>query len=257
MRILTLGDIVGSDTVGYLKKKLPSLQMQEKIDLTVANGENVTDIRGISALDAREILDAGVDLITLGNHAFGMRDIGDFLDANPQRIIRPANYPAAAPGSGDTVLNVGGWRLLCISISGRAFLDPLACPFETLDKILARESGAYDVSLLDIHGEATSEKMAISYDFDGKIQIMFGTHTHVPTADERILPRGSGYITDLGMCSPTDGIIGTEASDIIRRFRTQLPTKFHVARGPLCAMGAIFDLDESSKRVRSVKRVTF
>ena len=257
MRILALGDIVGVDTVDYLKKNLPAVQKKEGIDFTVANGENVSEIRGISARDARAILDAGVDLITLGNHAFGVRDIGDFLDSEPQRIIRPANFPPAAPGSGYTLCKIGGWRLLCISVSGRAFLDPLACPFETLDKILARESGAYDLALLDVHGEATSEKMAIAYDFDGKIQVMFGTHTHVPTADERILPKGSGYITDLGMCGPEDGIIGTDRADVIYRFRTQLPTKFHVAGGRISAHGAIFDVDEQARRVKSVKRIAF
>lgn len=257
MRILALGDIVGTDTVGYLKKNLPDVQRKEKIDFTVANGENVTEIRGISASDARQILDAGVDLITLGNHAFGMRDIGDFLDSNPQKILRPANFPPAAPGSGYAVIRIGGWRLLCISVSGRAFLDPLACPFETLDKILSREAGGYDLALLDVHGEATSEKMAIGYDFDGKIQVIFGTHTHVPTADERVLPHGTGYVTDLGMCGPAEGILGTDRSDVIRRFRTQLPTRFHVAAGRICAQGAIFDVDEQARRVRSVKRIVF
>lgn len=257
MRILALGDIVGSDTVAYLKNNLPAVQKKEGIDFTVANGENVSEIRGISAADARGILDAGVDLITLGNHAFGIRDIGDFLDSNPQRIIRPANFPPAAPGNGYTVVKVGGWRLLCISVSGRAFLDPLACPFETLDKILSREAGAYDLALLDVHGEATSEKMAVAYDFDGKIQIIFGTHTHVATADERVLPHGTGYLTDLGMCGPEEGIIGTEREDVIYRFRTQLPTRFHVAHGKISAHGAIFDLDEEARRVRSVKRIVF
>lgn len=257
MRILALGDVVGSDTVPYLQKHLPAIQRQEKIDFTVANGENVSEIRGILPKDAVGILDAGVDLITLGNHAFGYKDIYSFLDTNDQKIIRPANFPPSAPGNGYTVCNVDGWRLLCISVSGRAFSDPLACPFETLDKILARESGAYDLALLDIHGEATSEKLALAYDFDGKIQIMFGTHTHISTADERILPKGSGYITDLGMCGPTEGIIGTDRDDVIRRFRTQLPTKFNVAKGEIRAHGAIFDLDESARRVRSVKRIVF
>jgi len=257
MRILALGDVVGSDTVPYLQKHLSQVQKNEKIDFTVANGENVTEIRGIAPKDALGILDAGVDLITLGNHAFGLKEIYPFLDANEQKIIRPANFPPTAPGSGYTVLNVNGWRMLCISVSGRAFLDPLACPFETLDKILARESGAYDIALLDIHGEATSEKLALAYDFDGKIDVMFGTHTHVPTADERILPRGSGYITDLGMCGPADGIIGTDRDAVIHRFRTQLPTKFNVAKGEIRAYGAIFDLDESARRVREVKRIVF
>lgn len=257
MKILALGDVVGSTTVDYLKKNLPRIQREEGIDLTVANGENVTEIRGICAADAQALLDAGIDLVTLGNHAFQMRDVGDFLDANDSRIIRPANYPAAAPGSGYTILRVGGWRLLCISVSGRAFLDPLACPFETLDRILAREAGAYDLALLDVHAEATSEKLAIACDFDGKIQVIFGTHTHVPTADERVLPHGTGYITDLGMCGPSGGIIGTSAPAVIRRFRTQLPTRFPLASGAIVCQGAIFDLDENSRRVRSVKRVNF
>lgn len=257
MRILALGDIVGSDTVSYLQKHLSQVQKNEKIDFTVANGENVSEIRGIVPKDAIGILEAGVDLITLGNHAFGLKEIYPFLDANEQKIIRPANFPPTAPGNGYTVLNVNGWRMLCISISGRAFLDPLACPFDTLDKILAREAGAYDLALLDIHGEATSEKLALAYDFDGKIDVMFGTHTHVPTADERVLPHGSGYITDLGMCGPTEGIIGTDREDVIRRFRTQLPTRFNVAKGEIRAHGAIFDLDESARRVRDVKRIVF
>lgn len=257
MKILALGDIVGVSTPEYLQKHLPRIQKEERIDFTVANGENVTEIRGISAKDAQAILDAGVDFITLGNHAFNMYDIGPFLDANESRIIRPANYPAAAPGNGYAIVRVGGWRLLCVSVSGRIFLDPLACPFETLDRILEREKGAYDLALLDVHGEATSEKLAIAYDFDGRFQIVFGTHTHVPTADERVLPHGTGYITDLGMCGPSGGIIGTEAQNVIRRFRTQLPTRFPVAHGPIACEGAIFDLDEQAKKVRSVKRVRF
>jgi metallophosphoesterase (TIGR00282 family) len=257
MRILALGDVVGSVTIEHLKKHLSRIVREERIDFTVANGENVSEIRGITAADAQALLDTGIDLITLGNHAFNMRDIGDFLDNNERRIIRPANYPAAAPGYGYTVVRLGGIRVLVAAVSGRAFLDPLACPFETLDRILEREKGSYDVAILDVHAEATSEKLAIAYDFDGKFHVIFGTHTHVPTADERILPHGTGYITDLGMCGPSDGIIGTEAQCVIRRFRTSMPTRFSVARGNLVAQGAIFDLDENAGRVRSVKRITF
>ncbi len=257
MRILALGDIVGSETVFYLQKHLRSVQTKERIDFTVANGENVTEIRGISSADAAAILDAGVDLITLGNHAFGMKDILPYLDANDRFIIRPANYPSAVPGNGYTLRTVNGWRLLCLNISGRAFLDALACPFDTLDKILTRETGNYNLALMDIHGEATSEKLALAHDFDGKIHVMFGTHTHIPTADEQILPNGSGYITDLGMCGPVNGILGTAKEDVITRFRTMMPTRFHVADGLISAQGAIFDLDESASRVRAVKRIIF
>jgi metallophosphoesterase (TIGR00282 family) len=226
-------------------------------DLILANGENATGIHGLGFKDAHALWDAGVDLITLGNHTYGMRDIYTLLDDRPDAIIRPLNYPAAAPGYGYTVVRLGGIRVLVAAVSGRAFLDPLACPFETLDRILEREKGSYDVAILDVHAEATSEKLAIAYDFDGKFHVIFGTHTHVPTADERILPHGTGYITDLGMCGPSDGIIGTEAQCVIRRFRTSMPTRFSVAHGNVVAQGAIFDLDENAGRVRSVKRITF
>ena len=257
MRILALGDIVGHVAIDYLADKLWAFRSKEKIDFCVANGENATEIRGISAADAEALLGTGVDLITLGNHAFGMKDIYSYLDANEHCIIRPANYPTDAPGVGYTICDVNGWRVLCINVSGRVYLDPLASPFDTVDRILEREDGRYDLALLDIHAEATSEKLAIGRYFDGRIQVMFGTHTHVPTADEQVLPRGSGYITDLGMTGPTGGIIGTATADVIHRFRTQMPTKFNVASGEIRASAAIFDVDESAKRVRSVRRIVF
>lgn len=257
MRILALGDVVGEVSVAYLKRQLGAVCRRESIDFTVVNGENASEIRGLCAHDAEELLNAGADLITLGNHAFGKRDLYPFLDDFPDRIIRPANYPASAPGCGYTIASVGGWRLLCINICGRAFLDPLADPFATVEQILVRESGNYDVSLMDIHAEATSEKLALGLYFDGRIQILFGTHTHVATADERVLPHGSGYITDLGMCGPQNGILGTDAEAVISRFRTMMPTRFPVASGAVCAEGAVFDLDEHSARVRSVRRIRF
>ena len=257
MRILALGDVVGHVAIEYLADKLWAFRSKEKIDFCVANGENATEIRGISAADAESLLDTGVDLITLGNHAFGMKDIYSYLDTNEHCIIRPANYPTDAPGVGYTVCDVNGWRVLCINVSGRVYLDPLASPFDTVDRILEREDGRYDVALLDIHAEATSEKLAIGRYFDGRIQVMFGTHTHVPTADEQILPHGSGYITDLGMCGPTDGILGTDADSVIHRFRTLMPSRFSVASGDVKAQGVIFDVDEGAKKVRSVKRVVF
>ena len=257
MRILALGDVVGQVAIEYLADKLWAFRSKEKIDFCVANGENATEIRGISAADAEALLGTGVDLITLGNHAFGMKDIYAYLDANEHSIIRPANYPTDAPGVGYTVCDVNGWRVLCINASGRVYLDPLASPFDTVDRILEREDGRYDLALLDIHAEATSEKLAIGRYFDGRIQVMFGTHTHVPTADEQVLSGGSGYITDLGMCGPVNGILGTDTEAVVYRFRTMMPTRFSVADGSIRAQGAIFDLDESSKRVRSVTRITF
>lgn len=254
MRILALGDVVGTQTVDFLRERLWSLRTRERIDFVVANGENVTDIKGISARDADALLDTGIDLITLGNHTYGMRDIYSYLE-NSERVIRPANFPPEAPGCGYTVCHVDGWRLLCINVCGRVFLDPLASPFDTVDRILERERGSYDLSLMDIHAEATSEKLAIAHYFDGRVQVMFGTHTHVPTADERILPHGSGYITDLGMCGPTDGVLGTDLECVIERFRTMMPVRFEVAKGEIRGNGAIFEVD--GDRVRSVRRITF
>lgn len=256
MRILALGDVVGKEALSYLEEKLWAFRRQNVIDAVVVNGENATDIRGLCARDAEILLNAGADVITLGNHTYGMRDLYPFLE-NDSRIIRPANYPPAAPGNGYTILNLDGWRILCINISGRVYLDPLADPFETVEKILVREEGNYDLSIMDIHAEATSEKMAIAYVFDGKIDVMFGTHTHVPTADTRVLPKGSGYVTDLGMCGPVDSIIGTKREQVIERFRTVMPTRFEVADGPVEAQGVIFDLDIDAHRVRSVKRISF
>ena len=257
MRILALGDIVGHVAIDHLADKLWAFRSKEKIDFCVANGENATEIRGISAADAEALLGTGVDLITLGNHAFGMKDIYSYLDANERCIIRPANYPTDAPGVGYTICDVNGWCVLCMNVSGRVYLDPLASPFDTVDRILEREDGRFDIALLDIHAEATSEKLAIGRYFDGRVQVMFGTHTHVPTADEQILPHGSGYITDLGMCGSVDGILGTDADAVIHRFRTLMPTRFSVASGDVRAQGVIFDVDEDARKVRSVKRVVF
>lgn len=256
MNILALGDVVGAEAVAYLSEHLWELRRRHAIDFVIANGENATDTRGVLPRDADALLDAGVDVITLGNHTYGMREIYPYLDRET-RVIRPANYPPEAPGNGYTLLKIDGYRILCINVMGRAFMDPLASPFETVDRILDRERGAYDFAVMDIHAEATSEKLALARDFDGKIAIMFGTHTHVQTADEQILPHGSGYITDLGMCGPQNGIIGTNAEDVISRFRTMMPTRFHLADGEISAHGAIFSLDPSVGKVLSVKRIVF
>ncbi len=256
MRILTLGDVVGSGSVRYLEKHLWTYRDRERVDLVIANGENASEIRGLSAADAQALLDAGVDVITLGNHAFGRRDLYPMLE-DSERIIRPANYPPQAPGSGYTILNVDGWRGLCINVCGRVYLDPLASPFETVERILEREQGNYDFAVMDIHAEATSEKLALAHYFDGRIGVMFGTHTHVPTADERVLHGGSGYVTDLGMCGPVDSIIGTRVEQVIERFRTLMPTRFDVAEGEICAQGAIYEVDASKNCTLSVRRIKF
>ena len=257
MKILAIGDIVGGSAIEYLKNNLSNYIKANKIDFVSANGENASEIKGLSLRDAEKILSIGVDFITLGNHAFGKRDLYDFLDSNDHLIIRPANFSHLAPGSGYSIININGYKILCINIMGTVYLTSLNSPFETVDKILEREKGNYDFALLDIHAEATSEKLALGRYFDGRISVIFGTHTHVQTADETILPNGSGYITDLGMTGPTNGILGTKSEIIIDRFVKQTPHYFEVADGDVKAHGAIFEVDVDTKKVLEIKRIVF
>ena len=256
MKILAIGDVVGKNAVGHLQKKLWDIRKDLKADFTVVNGENASDIYGIDENEANTIFSAGADVITLGNHAFGRKNIFSML-SDSETIIRPANYPPLAPGGGYTILNICGWRILCINVMGTVFMESLACPFATVDKILEREKGNYDVSIMDLHAESTSEKIAIGRYFDGRINVIFGTHTHVETADEKILPRGSGYITDVGMTGPVDSVIGSDVSMVIERMRTKITSRFTVADGEIKAHGALFDFDTDTKKVTSVKRIVF
>lgn len=251
MRILALGDIVGTRAIGYLEERLWRLRQEKKVDFVVANGENASEIRGLSAQEAERLLKCGVDVITLGNHAFGQKDLFPLLDRG-DRIIRPANFPPVAPGLGYTVQDANGWRILCMNVNGRAFMDTYGDPFAAVENILSRESGRYDYSLLDIHAEATSEKLAIARVFDGRVNVIFGTHTHVPTADEQILPKGSCYQTDLGMCGPINGVLGTKSECVIDKFRTLMPSRFSVADGEIRAHGTLFDPEQ-----KTVERIVF
>ena len=256
MKILAIGDVVGTRAVAYLRENLWKKRSELGADVVVVNGENASEIHGISHADAEELLSSGADVITLGNHAFGKKDVYTLLN-DSNCVIRPANYPPLVPGAGSTVLNLGGWRVLFINVLGTALMESMACPFATVDRILAREAGNYDVSVMDVHAESTSEKLALGRYFDGKINVIFGTHTHVATADEQILPLGTGYITDVGMTGPVNGVIGSDAQGVIERMRTKIPVYFRVADGEIKAHGALFDFDINKKRVVCVKRIVF
>lgn len=255
MKILAIGDIVGTRAIKYLREKLWKLRDEKKIDYVIANGENATEIHGISATDAQAILDSGVDFITLGNHTWNKRDIYPFLDSNCECIIRPANYPGSAPGYGYSIVDIQGYRTLIMNVLGQVFLEPVGDPFEAVEYILAREEGNFDLSILDIHAEATSEKYAVAHVFDGKINIIFGTHTHVPTADMQILPGGTAYVTDLGMTGPRNGVLGVDAEATISKMRTHMPTRFTVADGEISADAVIFELD--GEKVTKLERIVF
>lgn len=257
MKILALGDVVGERALAHLRQNLWEQRRALGTDLVIANGENVADIHGISPAQATELLDSGVDIITSGNHIFDRRDAYAFLEQSPA-ILRPVNYPAECPGEGARVVtSADGWKVFVVNVSGCVYMDALGDPFRAVEQALDRARGSYDFAVLDIHAEATSEKLALARYFDGRFAVIFGTHTHVPTADEQILPLGTGYVTDLGMTGPTDGILGTRADEVIARFRTHMPHRFCVANGPICAQGVLFDVDAVTGRAKDVKRISF
>jgi metallophosphoesterase (TIGR00282 family) len=255
MKILAIGDIVGTRAIDHLQKHLWKLRDRMHIDFVIANGENATEIHGLSSSDAQKILDSGVDLITMGNHTWSKRDLYPYLDNNPEKIIRPANYPGSSPGCGYTISDVCGYRMLCMNVQGVAFMEALSDPFDTVEYILAREDGEYDISFLDFHAEATSEKYAMARVFDGKINMIVGTHTHVPTADTQILPGGTAYVTDLGMTGPRNGILGTDTERVLRKTRQHLPSQFIVADGEIRADAVLFELD--GEKVQKITRIEF
>lgn len=257
MKILALGDVVGEQALRYLATELPTKRRALGADLVIVNGENVCDVRGISPAAADALIEYGADIITSGNHVFDRRDIYDYLDRS-KTLLRPINYPAECPGEGARIVtSADGWRILVINVSGCAFMDALANPFASVEHALEGMRGKYDMAVLDIHAEATSEKLALARYFDGRIAVIFGTHTHVATADEQVLPLGTGYITDLGMTGPVDGILGVCADDVIFKSRTHLPRRFTVASGEIRAHGALFEVDPVTGRTKSVKRVVF
>ena len=256
MKILCLGDIVGPDAVDRLCKTLYQVRKERKIDFVMLNGENADAGNGLSKATAQRLLAAGVDVITGGNHIFQKREIYNYLD-DEERILRPANYPDAVAGKGYSILDVCGWRILVINVQGTVFMDAIDCPFNAVQKILDRCQGKYDLSLMDIHAEATSEKIALARFFDGKIDMIVGTHTHVPTADARILPRKSGYVTDLGMCGVTESALGVDVDCIIRKLRYKLPTKFELACGNVTFQGVEFSKTPQTFGIDFVSRVEF
>lgn len=252
-RILALGDVSGPTGVKAVTDKLYDIRRDENIDFVVCNGENSAATNGIDAHTANELIKYGVDCITTGNHVFKRSEIRRYLDET-KNIVRPGNFPPEVAGVGYTILPEKGLNVLIMNVLGVVYLEPLACPFRTVEKMLYAAKGKYDISVLDVHAEATSEKIAMSHYFDGKIDIIFGTHTHVQTADERIMPKGTGYITDLGMCGPEDSVLGIKKEKIIEKMMMHTPVKFDFAEGPVTLHGAIFDYDTEKKRCVDVKR---
>jgi len=243
MRILALGDVTGSEAVDYVTRRLRAFKRENKIDLTVVNGENSAKGNGIDAYAADALLNGGADVITTGNHVFRINAFSEYLEES-RSVIRPENYPKGCPGVGYTILDCGFERVLVMNVLGRTYMEPVNCPFEAVEEILKKEQGNFSVSVLDVHAEATSEKAAIAQYFDGRISAVFGTHTHVQTNDARVLPCGTGFITDLGMCGPVNSILGIRSDIVIEKLRLHMPKKFDYAQGEIKAHGAIFTVEK-------------
>ncbi len=253
MRVLFLGDIVGSPGRSAVLRALPSLQEEFTPDFILVNGENAAAGFGITPDIAEALFEAGVDAITLGNHAFHRSEIADYLDSG-KPIVRPANFPPGTPGKGVCLLEKGELRLAVLNACGRTFMDrPYDDPFRCLDELL--EPLDTPTRILDFHAEATSEKIAMGWYLDGRVSAVLGTHTHVQTADERILPGGTAYLSDLGMCGPRDSVIGMDVTTILRRMTTLLPHRFEVAKGPTVLSGAVLTLDPKTGSAVGIERL--
>ena len=255
MRILAIGDVTSPGAAKYLSERLWSFREKKKIDFAVVNAENAGFITGATPELADMLLKGGADCLSGGNHTLRQRSVYTYLD-DTNEMLRPINFGDGAPGRGYTVLDASGLRILVINAMGTVGIDPvLDSPYSFIDKVLLKEQGKYDISVLDFHAEATGEKLALGYAYDGKINVIFGTHTHVPTADAMIMPNGTGYVTDVGMCGETGGVLGMEKGIVIEKMRTRLPLKFSIAPGEPRADGVIFTVDNISKRVTAIERV--
>ncbi len=256
VKILALGDVVGPGAVGVIRKHLWSIRRENGIHFTVINGENSADSNGIDIKSAESLIRSGADVITTGNHVFKRREIREYLD-DVKNIVRPANFPSEVNGRGYVIINTPEARFLVINMLGTVYMEAMSCPFHMVDAILKEQAGKYDVSLLDFHAESTSEKIALSHYVDGRMSVMFGTHTHVQTADERVMPKGTGYITDLGMCGADNSVLGINKEKIIEKFVTHFPVKFDIETEDITLHGCIFSVDTESGSCVGTERFIF
>ncbi|PIR22919.1 MAG: TIGR00282 family metallophosphoesterase [Deltaproteobacteria bacterium CG11_big_fil_rev_8_21_14_0_20_45_16] len=256
MNIIFLGDIVGSSGRMAVRRYLPDIRREMEADLVIANGENAAHGFGLTTQTAREIFDAGVDFITGGNHTWDKKEVVDTFREFENKIIRPANYPDDNPGKGFAMIRTANdHHVGIINLMGRVFMDPLDCPFRCFDRHYEKLREQSNILFLDFHAEATSEKIAMAYHVDGRISAMVGTHTHVQTADERIFPKGTGYLTDAGMTGPLDSVIGMKKEMILQRFLEKRPIRIEVADGPAILQGVCFRIDSNSGKCESIRRI--
>ena len=256
IKILFIGDIFGKPGRKIVSGLIPQIKKEEKIDLVIANGENLAGGLGMTPKTAKQMFEAGIDVFTSGNHLWDKKEIIEFLQIE-KRILRPANYPPTAPGNDfyifETSQNI---KIAILNLIGRIFTISVDCPFRSADKYLEKIHSETDIIFVDIHAEATAEKMALAWYLDGKVSAIIGTHTHIQTADERILPEGTAYITDAGMTGPHDSVIGIRAKDALARFINRIPARFTPAKGNLKLNAVIVTIDEKTAKAKSIKRLS-
>jgi len=255
-RILAVGDVVGRPGRTILRERLPEFCRRELVDCVVANAENVSGGSGLMPAEADELFRAGIHVLTAGDHVWGRKEIIPYIDRTP-RLLRPANLPAEQPGRGATVVETSsGVPVGIVSLLGRVFMNtPADCPFQAARRLVSELRARTPVVVVEIHGEATSEKIALGWWLDGRASFVFGTHTHIPTADERILPQGTAYITDVGMTGPYESVIGRRIDRVLHRFTTGMPAPFEVATGDVRLCGALATVDSESGRALEIRRV--
>lgn len=254
MRILMVGDVVGRTGRYFFMEQTPELKLTKNIDMVVVNGENAAHGKGLTPNVFNELIRGGADVVTTGNHIWDNPKVMEIIDTEPF-LLRPANYPEDTPGRGFCIYPVGKKKVGVINLSGRTYMPPIDCPFRLGEKILKFIKKDCDIILVDFHAEATSEKLSFAHYFDGQVTAVVGTHTHVQTADAKILPKGTAYITDLGMVGANNSILGMEIEPVIKRFMTGRPSKFEVAEGAAIYCAAMIDINNKTNKPTRIERI--
>jgi hypothetical protein len=255
MKILFIGDVVGQPGREAIRQLLPELKKEYELDFVIANAENAAGGSGITVKVMQELFDSGIEVLTSGDHIWKRKEILQVIDSEP-RLLRPLNFPIGSPGNGSGVFkSKKGIDVGVINVMGCVFMEALDCPFRTARSEIDKLSKEAKIIIVDVHAEATSEKVALGWYLDGLVSAIVGTHTHIQTADEKILAKGTAYITDLGMCGPTDSVIGRRVEDVLLRFITKIPTRFEIASGNIQLQGVVLDIDENTGKARSIVRI--
>ena len=254
MRIMLVGDVVGRAGRRAFRTITPRLRSERGIDVVIVNGENSAGGKGFTRKALDELYTGGADVVTSGNHVWDKKDVFEFIDDEPF-LVRPANYPEGTPGKGYCIFPFKAANIAVLNLSGRSFMPPLDCPFQKADDILAEIAARADIVVVDFHAETTSEKLAMAYYLDGRADVVVGTHTHVQTADEQILPGGTAYITDLGMVGPRGSILGVRTDLVIQKFRTGMPVRFEMAEGSAEYAALIVDIDPTGRKKTTAERI--